>query len=92
MMSKLTYTASEIKKIFTSTVLEGMNRLFRISNPTERGILHLLEANSKFISNIEMPEIREFDDKFIPWIGKIEELIIIVIEKTQLSFNNIILN
>ena len=42
MMSKLTYTSSEVKKIFIHTVLVGMNRLFRVNKINERGYLHLL--------------------------------------------------
>ena len=52
MMSKLTYTSTEVKKIFITTVLEGMVMLFNVKNITERGLLYLLEANIKFISNI----------------------------------------
>jgi hypothetical protein len=58
MMSKLTYCSHEAKRSFIENVLDGMLRLLSFNNITEKALQYLLEANVKFITNIELTEIR----------------------------------
>ena len=61
MLTKLFYTSTEAKKNFIQSMLQGMIRLLRLNSLTEESTLSLIESNSKFLINIELYQVRQFD-------------------------------
>ena len=92
MLTKLFYSSNEVKKNFIQSMLQGMVKILKIDSLTEETVLSLIESNSKFLINIELYQIREFDAEFQAWIIQLKTIFIAVIEKTPLSFDNSLLN